>query len=388
MCGHQEGKVVGHSITYLVVIEDQYTIGSRAVSTHGQKLVSATVTFRGNVAMAERRSGRLAMEQNKSPEGWLSEAELVAATGISARNLTRWRGQGLIPRPKVIRLGAAGTASSYPPISVPMIKRLYELQREARDVDAWIWGLWLDDHDFPADIRCWAVTTLAAAKDSIAPINDVDHLETAVAAIPLAGRKSPLRRIYARVRRPSDRSSLIVWSLAVGIGITPPASLYDRSQPVFQTLKKATGLPKRERLPDRELHIERMSFAHLVEIIAGATGIELEGTRQVCRRIAALAAAGELVDWGAVDATLSRHTRRSLKARRISPPAAVGQLLAQWCDFTHRAALLPFLIAVRRSPDHSTILSQRLTIAERALVFFPKMPDGVDQSAVLLEAAQ
>jgi|GEM_PF-4016821 len=67
----------------------------------------------------------------------------------------------------------------------------------------------------------------------------------------------------------------MMWSISVGIGVTPPASLYDRSQPVFQALKKAAGLPKKERHPDRELRIERMSFSRLSEIIAEANDEEL-----------------------------------------------------------------------------------------------------------------
>lgn len=316
----------------------------------------------------------LLMPQQAPAEGWLSEAELIAATGISRRNLIRWRGQGLVPKPKVVRLGAAGTASYYPPIAMPMILRLYELQRDTRDVDAWIWGLWLDDRDFPADIRAWTIATLGSAQQIKNQIEDFDALESAVLAMPKPGRNNPVRRMHARVRTTSDRASLMIWSIAVAIGMTPPASLYDRSQPVFRTLKKTLGLPKTERLPDRELRVERMSLARLCEIITAASSMELEQARRDCRRIARLASTAEVVDWGAVDATLSRHTRRKLKAQRISPPAAVAASLDLWRNFTNRAALLPFLISVRRSPDHSVIVSQRLTIFERAIAGFPKLP--------------
>jgi hypothetical protein len=314
------------------------------------------------------------MRQQAPPEGWLSEAELIAESGISRRNLIRWRGQGLVPKPNVMRLGAAGTASYYPPIAVPMILRLYELQRETRDVDAWIWGLWLDDRDFPADIRAWTIAKLRSAQQVENQIKDFDDLECAVLAMPKPGRNNPLRPMYGRVRTPSNRATLMIWGIALGLGLTPPSSLYDRSQPVFRTLKKAVGLPKNERVPDRELRVERMSLARLCEIITAASTMELEQVRQDCRTIARLASTAEAVDWGAVDATLSRHTRRKLKAQRISPPAAVGTLLDQWRNFTCRAGLLPFLISVRRSPDHSVIMSQRLAISERAVAAFPKLP--------------
>src|SRR5437762_2452289 len=117
--------------------------------------------------------------------------------------------------------------------------------------------------------------------------------DRAVSALPKTGRNNPVRPRYARVRTPFDRASLLIWGIAVGMGMAPPASLYDRSQPVFRTLKKAAGLPKKERLPDRELRVERMSLAHLCEIIAAASAVELEQARQDCRRIAHLASTAE-----------------------------------------------------------------------------------------------
>jgi hypothetical protein len=263
-----------------------------------------------------------------------------------------------------------------------MILSLYERQRESRDVNDWLWGQWLDERTFPIDIGAWTVTAFTAAYDPIAEVKGLDGVEAAVAAMPNPGRNSPLRPVYAKVRKPTDRASLLIWAVAVALGIDPPASLYDRSQPIFDAVKKAGGLPKKERRPDRELRVERMSFVLLTGIVATASDGELGRARADCRRISAIARTAECVDWGAVDGTLSRHRRRQLKSQRISIPTTVSFLLARWRSSTFRAVLVPFLISVRRSPPHSRILSERLTIAERALALFPKI------EPVQLEAAE
>jgi hypothetical protein len=128
-----------------------------------------------------------------------------------------------------------------------------------------------------------------------------------------------------------------------------------------------------------------MSIARLCKVIAGASDNEVERVRQDCRRLDALARSAETVNWGIVDATLSRRTRRMLKARRFSPPAAVTYLLDRWGNFDFRAVLLPFLISVRRSPEHSKNLSQLLTIAESAIAAFPKISDNEGSSVVPTE---
>jgi hypothetical protein len=84
-------------------------------------------------------------------ENWVSEPELIAATGANRHNLIRWRQQELIPRPRRRFLGfGVGTASEYPPVTIDMIRRLDALRHKSRNIDDWRWQLWLDG--FPIDI--------------------------------------------------------------------------------------------------------------------------------------------------------------------------------------------------------------------------------------------
>jgi hypothetical protein len=108
--------------------------------------------------------------------------ELVAATGVSDRNLLNWCAAGFVPRPMRHFLGPRGTAAFYRAESVAMIRRLYELQRQGRDADVWLWGLWLDSADYPIDIRPWILGRLDHALKVIKAIgDDADELERHVA---------------------------------------------------------------------------------------------------------------------------------------------------------------------------------------------------------------
>ena len=79
------------------------------------------------------------------PNGWMTRDELLAATGVSERNLVNWRAEGFVPQPQRLFLGGGrGTAAFYRAESVAMIRRLHELQQQGRDANAWLWGLWLD----------------------------------------------------------------------------------------------------------------------------------------------------------------------------------------------------------------------------------------------------
>jgi len=304
------------------------------------------------------------------PEGWLDEAELVAATGINHWNLVRWRGKGLVVKPINPRLGfAVGTASYYPPIAVPMIKRLDELRQSTRNPDQWLWRLWFED--FPADIRLWTDDRLAAEQKNLAPIRNDRDLETIISAIPAPGRKDPHRLIYKPFNRTSDRhkgdhpKSLMFWAAAVAAGIDLPASLYDPMPPLLKILKKAGGLPDDMPPPDDDLHVEQMSLAFLRKILASVKNeAELERARSDWKLISCLAERANVIDWEGLMRGLPRRVRRSLTKRRLPPPPpAVDYLIACWRDFTARAVLLPFLIFIRRSPDHAQTLSYNLALA-------------------------
>ena len=77
----------------------------------------------------------------------LSEAALIAATGISRRKLIRWRQQGLIPtiEPRHgLGRGRGTTPLEYPLTAVATINRDKELSQTIRNVGERRWRLWLE----------------------------------------------------------------------------------------------------------------------------------------------------------------------------------------------------------------------------------------------------
>jgi hypothetical protein len=305
------------------------------------------------------------------PAGWLTEDELIAQTGINHWNLVRWRGKGLIVKPITPRLGfAIGTASYYPPIAVPMIRRLDELRLASRDADEWLWRLWLED--FPADIRLWVDERLAKAQQKLSVIKNDEDLEMVAATLPPPGRGDPRKLLHKPFRRAAEPektdhpTSLMIWALAVATGIDLPATLYDPTPPLFKILKQVGGLPDDGfPLPDDDLHVEQMSLDLLRKILANVKDdAEFEKAREDWKLISGLAEGTYEVNWNNLRGKVSRHLRRGLNKTRIpAPPPAVDYLLACWRDYTARAILLPFLIFVRRSSDHSRRLSQNLALA-------------------------
>jgi hypothetical protein len=94
--------------------------------------------------------------------------------------------------------------------------------------------------------------------------------------------------------------------------------------------------------------------------------------------------ASKAVDWHA--------TRKALKVQRTSsaqPPAPADFLFALCRNFPARAVLLPFLIFVRRSPDHPHKLSEILAVARWALAQFPgRIPDEASVAPAENEPAE
>jgi hypothetical protein len=125
------------------------------------------------------------------------------------------------------------------------------------------------------------------------------------------------------------------------------------------------GLPDDMPPPDDDLHVEQMSLPFLRRILASVKDeAELDQARSDWKLISGLAEGANVINWDGLKGTLSRHMRRNLRKHRLpSPPPAVDYLLACWRDFTARAILLPFLIFIRRSPDHSRNLSHNLALA-------------------------
>ena len=179
-------------------------------------------------------------------------------------------------------------------------------------------------------------------------------------------RTSARRPIYNRLR-PKQEISLNLWAIAVAAGLAPAKSLYDPASTPFDALKRAGGLSGNWEPPDPELLVESFSLRRMRDVLREASPEEMEQARRDWKAIAALAAASKAIDWHAV--------RKALNVQRTSsaqPPAPVDFLLALWRNFNERAAILSFLIFIRRSPDHSHKLSEILAVADCALQQFPR----------------
>ena len=324
------------------------------------------------------------------PSGWVTRDELVAATGVSERNLVNWRAEGFVPQPQRLFLGGdRGTTAFYRAESVAMIRRLYELQRQGRDANAWLWGLWLDPADYPVDIRPWMLRRLDPALKAIKAIgDDPDQIERHVGEGLSSGRVA--RKLRRRGINPSRLHDLMLWAYRVAADIEQQERLDNPGSPILDTLRKVAGLPDRGfPAPDRKLGVELMSVAWLNEVVEKASPDELEQMRRDCRTIDRLAEVAAGVDWraampairSAVRSVTGDHSpeppsiRARKEARKRPPvPVIVRSLLSMWTDFDSRASLIASLIAWRKSPEYSTRLTELLAITVSALELFPRLP--------------
>jgi hypothetical protein len=291
-------------------------------------------------AVKSRLHFRACLMSATGKNDWISEQEIRDATGISRRNLVRWRRQGLLPLPTRSFSGrGTGSTSVYPAITVPMVRRLEELRQQSpHNVDGWTWALWLDG--FPIDIRKWCDDHLARAGQEIARMGSRDALQAAfdqLTAAP-ASRSEVRRPLVSRLSSRQERS-LWSWTADVMSGAASAKSLYDLASPAFDALKRAAGLVGVWSPPDPELHLENLSLTTLGTILSEATSAEMETARQDCRELERLATATGAVDW--------RSARKHLgveRGRSAQPVAPIDFLVPLWRSPKHRAALLPGLI--------------------------------------------
>src|SRR4051812_37817925 len=109
----------------------------------------------------------------------LDEAALIAATGVSPRNLTRWRQQGLLVPTNSRRglgRGLGTTPLEYPAVTVLTIERINALRQTFKRVDEWRWRLWLEGH--PVRIAPALAATLGRMSASALNIKTLGDLET------------------------------------------------------------------------------------------------------------------------------------------------------------------------------------------------------------------
>jgi hypothetical protein len=270
------------------------------------------------------------------PADWFSEAQLAAASGVSDddrskfhRNLLNWRHHGLLPRcydglpvPMIHHLGVGvGNEAFHPPITLPMIRRIDELQRESRDMDEWLWRLWLDG--YPVNIIEWCrrrLTALAAA------ISGADEKRLNHDATRKPAKRLDPRRLIYRLLRTQGWYALMAWTVAVAIGARSAASLFDAASSPLAMLtgrKDVTGAAI----------VENMGLNDLLAVLNQVGETEIEKVREDCR-------------------VISRAGNVRNLARLV--------LTAMWRRMDTRAILLPGLIALRRSPGHQGSLIEVL----------------------------
>jgi hypothetical protein len=323
------------------------------------------------------------------PDGWMTRDELLAAAGVSERNLVNWRAEGFVPEPRRLFLGGGrGTAAFYRAESVAMIRRLYELQGQGRDANAWLWGLWLDPADYPVDIRPWTLRRLNHALKAIKATDDAadrieQHIEDGLR------RGSVSRKMRQRGISPSRLRDLALWAYRVAADIEQQERLDNPGSSILDTLRKVAGLPKRGfPAPDRKLGMELMAVGWLNEAVKQASPDELEQVRRDCRAIERLAEVAAGVDWRATmpairsavrsvagDSSLEPPSIRARKEARKRPPVPVivRFLLSMWTEFGFRAFLIASLAAWRKSPEYSARLTELLAIAVWVIERFPRL---------------
>jgi hypothetical protein len=216
----------------------------------------------------------------------LSEAALIAATGISHRKLIRRRQQGLVPtiEPRHgLGRGRGTTALEYPLTAVATIKRDNELSQTFRNIGERRWRLWLEAK--PVRIAPDLADTLGRFRAVTSEMKTLSDIETKIptslwrpANMP---RGHPLRTIF-RGLSDADLRSLTTLLICVVLGIRLP--LFDEPNPYpFQVLKRAFGLPKAWQMPPGLFDVFPYMHEQIKNALSTATADELEGARTVCR---------------------------------------------------------------------------------------------------------
>jgi hypothetical protein len=215
----------------------------------------------------------------------LSEAALMAATGISRLYLIRLRQSGLI-HPLAARRGRGRgrgtTPLEYPSTAVATINRLKELRRKFKQIDECRWRLWSEGYS--VRIAPDLAGTFDVLKALMSQIKSLEDIETKI--IPLLKpaympRAHPLRAIF-RGRSEDELRSVTTMVICVILGIRLP--LFDEPNPYpFQAFKRALGLPKEWQLPLGLLDVFPYLHEQICNALLTASADELEGARAACR---------------------------------------------------------------------------------------------------------
>jgi hypothetical protein len=215
----------------------------------------------------------------------LSEAALIAATGISRRKLIRRRQQGLVPtiEPRHgLGRGRGTTPLEYPPAAVATINRDNELSQTFRNIGERRWRLWLEGK--PVRITPDLADTLGQFKAVRSEIKTLSDIETKIPAslwkpanLP---RGHPLRTMF-RGLSDADLRSLTTLLICVVLGIRLPVFEEPHPSP-FQIFKRAFALPKEWQMPPGLFDVFPFMHEQIKNALSAATADELEGARAVC----------------------------------------------------------------------------------------------------------
>jgi hypothetical protein len=320
-------------------------------------------------------------------DDWISEADVIAATGASRRNLAEWRSHGIVTgRRRSLGRGAGTTPCFYPPDAIRLIRRLYELQRTVRDADRWLWQLCLEG--FSTDVCKWATKRLRREL-KLAHGAGADGLAQAAseAANEMPASSDLARSLFDRVRRPEDREAIASYVAANFAGYQQPGNVRTIEEPTFDIMLKAMGIP-RSTLPPPEVDFGQLSVPWFCNILETANHDEREQARRDWQAITRLIEVLETTDWSVVgrelEATIealtksspeapSKRERKAHRQRPLKRPAIVDLFVKGLSDLKCRPHLLALFIAIRRSsPENSAVCTEALALAEALFSHLPK----------------
>ena len=221
----------------------------------------------------------------------LSEAALIAATGISHRKLTRRRQQGLVPtiEPRHgLGRGRGTTPLEYPLTAVATINRDNELSQTFKDVGERRWRLWLEGK--PVRIAPDLADRLGRLRVVTSEIKTLSDIETKIPASLWRPANLPrghsLRTIFRRLSD-DDLHSLTTLLICVVLGIRLPT--FDEPNPhPFRVFKRALGLPREWQMPPGLFDVFPYMHEQIRNALSTATADELEGARAACRFLSRL----------------------------------------------------------------------------------------------------
>jgi hypothetical protein len=231
--------------------------------------------------------GEIVVQQPEKPI-WLSEAELVSLTGISHRNLTHSRQEGLIkaiePR-HGLGYGPGSTQLEYSNVEVFKINRLNEYRHEFKNLFEWRWRLWLYD-DPNVRIAPDLADTLDREGDRFrgaGRIKNLDDVETICAGywkstdIP---RGNLLRKTFKGLNR-EEMHAVMTMFFCILHGIRLP---FDRPNALpLQVFKCVFGLPEELQMPPDLFDVFPHAHEQIVQGLRTAEPRDLKGARKMCR---------------------------------------------------------------------------------------------------------